>query len=246
MGMLPEKKTPKKTNLSDLTVLLYGMPKCGKSTWCSHADGALFLATEPGLNHLEVFQVPISSGEELQAALAEVARGEHGFKTVVVDTADNAFRFCVDYICAKHGVKHPSDLTFGKGHALVNNEFLRVLNKLAQLPVGVILTSHAQDREVEGRNGTYTKTTPTLPDGARKALLGFVDIIAFVDVEADKGSDGAATTYCRVVRTKPSMHYEAGDRTGRLPEVLPLDYSAFAAALTVEQPARPKSNNSKQ
>jgi hypothetical protein len=75
-------------------------------------------------------------------------------------------------------------------------------------------------------------------------LLGFVDIIAFVDVEADRGQDGAIT-YRRVVRTKPSMHYEAGDRTGRLPEVLPLDYAAFAAALGGERPRPGKTTNGK-
>src|SRR3989339_950641 len=31
--MLPIKKTPPKTNLSDLTVLIYGQSKFGKSTW---------------------------------------------------------------------------------------------------------------------------------------------------------------------------------------------------------------------
>ncbi len=36
----------------------------------------------------------------------------------------------------------------------------------------------------------------------------------------------------RVLRTKPHPTYEAGDRTGRLPELLPLDYSAFNAAFT--------------
>ncbi|GEM_PF-276371 len=216
------------------------------STFCAQIPDALFLATEPGLNHLEVYQVPISNWEQMLDVLNEVAKGKHGFKCLVVDTVDLMFKHCLEYVCNKHGVKHPSDLAYGKGHALVNGEFTRVVTRMAQLGMGLVLTSHAQDREVEGRNGTYTKTTPTLPDGARKALLGFVDIIAFVDVEADKGADGAATTYRRVVRTKPSMHYEAGDRTGRLPEVLPLDYSAFAAALTVEQPPRPKTNNSKQ
>jgi hypothetical protein len=34
----------------------------------------------------------------------------------------------------------------------------------------------------------------------------------------------------RVLRTKPHPTYEAGDRTGRLPEVLPLNYEAFVAA----------------
>ena len=57
--MLPITKSPPKHQLADLTVLLYGPSKIGKSTWCAQADGALFLATEPGLNALNVFQVAI-------------------------------------------------------------------------------------------------------------------------------------------------------------------------------------------
>ena len=33
-------------------------------------------------------------------------------------------------------------------------------------------------------------------------------------------------------RTKPGATYEAGDRTGRLPETLPLDFVEFAKAFT--------------
>ena len=36
----------------------------------------------------------------------------------------------------------------------------------------------------------------------------------------------------RVLRTKPHPTYEAGDRTGRLPEMLPLDYAAFNSAFS--------------
>ena len=62
--MLPTEKSPPKRNLADLTVLAYGPSKIGKSTWCSQAEGAVFLATEAGLNNLEVFQVPITRWEE--------------------------------------------------------------------------------------------------------------------------------------------------------------------------------------
>jgi hypothetical protein len=37
----------------------------------------------------------------------------------------------------------------------------------------------------------------------------------------------------RVIRTKPSLYYEAGDRTGRLPETLDLDFSKFYAAFNM-------------
>ena len=128
--MLPTKTTPQKQNLADLTVLVYGRSKIGKSTWCSHSDGALFLATEPGLNALDVYQVPIRSWDELLASCGEIAEGKHPFKTVIIDTVDNAYRMCSDYICTKFKIEHESDLGYGKGWALINNEFHRVLTKM--------------------------------------------------------------------------------------------------------------------
>ena len=33
-----------------------------------------------------------------------------------------------------------------------------------------------------------------------------------------------------MIRTKPSLYYEAGDRTGRLPETIDLDFGKFLEA----------------
>lgn len=250
--MLPTTKTPPRTLLSDLTVLAWGQQKIGKSSFCSHADGALFLATEAGLNSLDVFQTPISNWDEFLQACAEIAEGKHPFKTIVVDTVDNAYRFCTQYICAKHKIEHESDLGYGKGWALINSEFYRVLNKLALLPYGLFMISHAQEKEIESRTGKYTKMTPTLPDKARKIVLGMVDMILYCDLDVVKNTDGTFTQR-RVIRTKPSLYYEAGDRTGRLPEVFDLDYGKYVevfgdkntASQTVSEPVKPDAAKSK-
>lgn len=227
--MLPKQKTPPKMSLTDLTVLVYGPSKIGKSTWCSGAEGALFLATEAGLNNLEVFQAPIGSWDELLVACKEIAEGQHGFKTIVLDTVDNAYRMCAEHVCQKFKIEHESDLGYGKGYALINNEFHRVLTKLSLLPYGLFLISHSQERELETRTGKLTRVVPTLPDKARKIVLGMVDVILFCDLEVTADADGKRVSR-RVVRTKPSMHYEAGDRTGRLPEVIDLDFVRFVEA----------------
>ncbi len=199
------------------------------STWCSHAEGALFLATEAGLNNLDVYQVPIATWDDLLAAGKEIAEGKHPFKTVIIDTIDNAYRMCAEHVCAKFKIEHESDLGYGKGYALINNEFYRVLNKLALLPCGLFLISHSQEREIETRTGKLTRIVPTLPDKARKIVLGMVDIILFCDLEVTSGADGKPVQR-RVIRTKPHVNYEAGDRTGRLPEILDLDFQKFVAA----------------
>jgi len=248
--MLPTTKTPPKNALSDLTVLVWGGQKIGKSTFCSNAEGALFLATEAGLNSIEAFQSPISTWEEFLQACAEIADGKHSFKTVIIDTVDNAYRICAQYICAKHKIEHESDLGYGKGWALINSEFYRVLNKLAMLPYGLVMVSHAQEKEIESRTGKYTKMVPTLPDKARKIVLGMVDMILYCDLEVTKNPDGTFAQR-RIIRARPSLYYEAGDRTGRLPEVIDLDFKKFLEAFNgnpadAPKPAETKLKNQKE
>ncbi|MDR3741040.1 MAG: ATP-binding protein [Terracidiphilus sp.] len=238
MSILPIAKTQPKPDLADLTVLAYGQTKIGKSTFCSNAEGALFLATEPGLNSLDVFQAPIQSWDDLLNACAEITDGKHPFKTVIIDTVDNAYKFCTDYILKKFKIEHESDLGYGKGYAIVNNEFQRVLTKLAFLPYGLVLVSHAKEIEIETRTGKYNRVVPTLPDKARKIVLGMVDMVLFCDLEVTSGENGEQNIR-RVIRTKPSLYYEAGDRTGRLPETLDLDYAKFLEAYKAAAAARP-------
>lgn len=233
--VLPTEASKPVTELGKQSILLYANPKLGKSTFASKAPGALFFECEPGLNHLEVFKVPTYSWEAFLEACKLVAKGDHNFKTIVIDTVDNAFKMCSDYVCAKHGIEYEGDMGHGKGWALVKNEWHRVLTRLASLPYGLILISHAIDKTIETRTGEYTKTTPSLPDRARNVVLGLVDIILFGDSIAKKDAAGNVTIE-RVLRTKPHPTYEAGDRTGRLPELLPLDYEQFVKAFN--SPAR--------
>ena len=60
-------------------------------------------------------------------------------------------------------------------------------------------------------------------------------MILYCDTVPRKDAAGNVTIE-RVMRTKPNPTYEAGDRTGRLPEMLPLDYDAFVKAFTSAAP----------
>lgn len=254
--VLPTEKTKPVQDLHKILALLYGISKIGKSTLCSRIQNAVFLSTEPGLNNLEVFKLDIGSWEELLEACALLKKGEHAFTTVVVDTADNALLMCRDYIIRKNGIRDLGDDN-NKGHALVNNEFQRVMTKLAQLPYGLFIVSHAAEREIKTRTAKYTKIGPTLSAKASQIAMGLVDLILYCDVEVQTDSDGNVTER-RVIRTKPTSEYEAGDRTGKLPATLPLSYAALleawnkvkgvvpvpangngTAAQPVEQPATP-------
>jgi hypothetical protein len=229
-GLLPTKRTSKKTLLEDLTIAIYGPSKIGKTTWCSQAKDALFLATEPGLNALEVYQVAITSWPQFLEVCAEIEVGDHPFRVVVIDTIDNLHKLAAEHIRHKLGIDHEADAAYGKGFGLVNDELHRTLTKLAFLPYGLILVSHSEEREIPTRTGKVTRIVPSLPDKTRRIMLALVDMILFADFEERRDASGHLQTQ-RVVRTRPTPRYEAGDRTGLLPEVLPLDFAAFTEAL---------------
>lgn len=229
MGLLPTEKTTPKTELSDFVFLLHSPPKLGKTTFAAEFPDAVFLATEQGHNSLSCFKVDVPSWDVLLSVGTELAAGGHGFKSVILDTADNALSACRNYVCKKHNVDHEADLSYGKGYSLILNEFGRVLTKFSMLGLGLVLISHSEVLEITTRTGTTHKIVPSLKSRARKLALGMSDFIFYGDSLVAKDANGAEALQ-RIWRTKPHPNYEAGDRTGRLPDPLPMDFSVFKAA----------------
>lgn len=244
-SLLPTKRTPRKVNIAQQLYFIYGVPKIGKSTFAAQFPDALFLPTEPGLSHLDVYQAPpdgsgITSWAQLLNILQEVAEMRKAsiaqgvkppFQTLVIDTADAAYKLCVAHTCGARKIEHPGDLDRGKGYEFVNNEFERVMRRMMMLGFGVILISHAKEIEVKKGGVKWSKIVSTLPGSGRKIAASLADFILFCDVaEIDDAKAPGGKRRVRVIRTKPSVYYEAGDRQGFLPSVVPLDFGAFSAA----------------
>ena len=249
MITLPTQKSKPQFSMSNLSMLLYGAPKIGKSTFCSRAENALFIATEPGLNHLETYNIRVNSWREFLEAMALIAKGNHPFKTIVIDTVDKLCDFCEQELCAQNNVVSLSDFAFGKGYALYKTEMSRVFQKVFALNMGVILTSHTQLTDVDTPQGRITRWTPTFPKRIQDVIIPMVDIIGFAQNVVSLNEKGERVEE-RVLQTKTSSLWEAGDRTGRLPETIPFKYAIFERELMKSvdakksakkaQPAQPK------
>lgn len=233
MIKLPTKKSKPQFSMEKLSMILYGAPKIGKSTFCSYADDALFIATEPGLNHLETANVFVNSWREFLEVMAALATEKHGFKIIIIDTLDKLCDFCELDICEKAKVQTIGDLGFGKGYTLYKNELKRVFIKVFALNMGVILTSHSQLIDVDTQTGRQTKWMPTFEKRAREIIMPMVDIIGFAQNVVSLNQNGERVE-SRVLQTKTSSIWEAGDRTGRLPETMPFDYKLFEKAIKGE------------
>ena len=231
MSILPTTKSKPKSEMSDFNWIVYGPPKIGKTTLATHFPSALFLATEDGQGAHGCYRVPVNSWADFMNACKELAAGKHEFKTIIVDTIDNLWDLCSAYVCAKRGIEHESELEYGKGFQLVQTEFFRALTRLSMLPYGLVLISHSVDVEIETRTKKYTKSVPSFKRKQQSRLLGMADFILYCDFASVKGSDGE-TTYARVIRTKAAEAYTAGDRTGNMPDPLPLSFDKLSAAFT--------------
>ena len=231
--LLPKAKTPPKASLNDFTILLYGEPKVGKTTFCNAGGQTLFIATEDGQGGLESYRVPVDSWETFLQVLDELKQKGLPYDKVCIDTIDNLYKFCAEWACKKLGVVHQSDATYGKGADTINSEFLRQLTRLSLMPYGLWMISHATEKEIKPRAGaSYTMISPTLPAAARRIVLGMADHILYAarEFETDPKT-GAVIREQRMVHTQGSNYFEAGGRI-TLPAILPLDYAAFEEAFT--------------
>jgi len=237
---LPETMTPPELSLAKQTIFIYGPPGVGKTTFAHkfpNFPNVLFLATEPGLKGLEAYQMPINSWAALQTAYDDIRVDQQSdaprFDTICIDTIDLAYLFCEEVVCNEFNERsiNAGDLGYGKGYAMAKNRIRGMLVAFAQLPCGLILTSHCREKEKDSRTGKYTKMVPALSEKiSYEVVLPMADMVLYAETEAKHDKDGNFIRDERIIRTTPNKFYEAKDRTGRLPAKLPLDYDKFIEA----------------
>jgi hypothetical protein len=224
---LPTEKAGPTLTMEQAKVLLCGPPKIGKSTLASQIDPdhTLFVATEPGLGAIEAFKQDCRTWDEFREIGAALEKGNHPFKTVVIDTIDVLHTFVTEKVCREQRIKHPGDLEYGKGWGLVNDEFRLRIARLAGLGLGVWFVSHSKEVEIRKPGGVVaTRFVPTLSGQPGKFITGFVDFIFFATSEVREDGEH------RVLRTQATEEYEAGGRVS-LPDPLPLNAAALRKAM---------------
>ena len=238
---IPKGKAQPVVDLRRKKILLHSFPKFGKTRWASTIPDSIFLATEPGLGSVEVLRwedengrYVIDSWDKLLVATKEVVDAGR-FSVLIIDTIDIAYELCRQWVCEKHAEEYHTDgkLSYGKGTSLINNEIRRYLTRLGALDMGVVLLGHTVVETVSTRNGDIQRAVPNLPEKVRQPILGLMDLILYGDMEWEQsGKDRIAK---RIVRTKPSPAWEAGDRSGKLPASMGLSWSEMQEAFIQDQ-----------
>ena len=183
---LPEDKSTPSNSLQNYSILIYGKKKIGKSSLAAQFPKTLFLMCEPGGKALELFQVPVKNWRDFEGYV-DLFIADPRFDTAVVDTADYSYEYCMEYVCQKLVIDHPSDEEYGKGWNAVKKEYTRVVNKLLHSGKGVIFISHSKDEEIKTRrNDSYHKVTSSMSKQAKDVLEGLIDIWVSYDYDGKR------------------------------------------------------------
>lgn len=196
--------------IEEATWLIYGSVKIGKTTLLSQFKRPYFLFFEPGGNAISLMKSDLPSWKKLVepgGVRDQLLDSPH--RTIVIDTADRAYKFCYDFVCKRERFTHPNDLKWGEGWIHINKEFEDLCDSFSKNGKTLVFTSHAKDKEFQSRRTgsaalmeEYSKIVPSMTGSCRSFVEGFVDVFAFY------GYFGADRYLC----IRDGEDYEAGTR----------------------------------
>ncbi len=173
---LPADKSVPSDSLQDYSILIYGEKKIGKTSLTAQFEATMSLMTEPGGKAQAMFQQSCRNWKDLRGYTKAFIKDPR-FKTGVVDTADFAYEFCMEHVCKRMVIDHPSDAAYGKGWKAVRAEFQAWVIELLHSGKGVVFISHSKDQEFTTRKGeTFNKVGASMAGQAKEILEGLVDI----------------------------------------------------------------------
>ena len=223
--------------------LFYGPEGIGKSTLAAQMPEPVFIDVDGGTARLPVARLPRPTSWSMLVDEVRAARnGEVPCSTLVIDTADAAEALARAHVMARNGWESIETPGYGKGYALVVEEFSRLLDLLSECVdrgINCVLLSHSVVANITRPDeSTYNAFAPNLIDrkNASNAALAkaWADLVLFLDykvyVETDKSGKGRATGGRRVVRTRHSVTWDAKSRF-ELPEELSLETGEASDAI---------------
>ncbi len=239
--MLTKEKSSKVLELSKQVILVYGRAKIGKSTLASMFPGAWFFATEPGQDWLTVREpTVVNSWENWLSHCAWIEQNRPAtfadgspISTLVIDTYDLLFKMCMDHVCNAMGVGDPGEIPHGGGWARLTKEIERVMSKIARWPYGIILISHARQREFKTRGLKTDRYEPDVGAAGTRWANAAADIILHASIQEyavlnDKNEPTGEIREQRILQCHPSAAAVAGGRMSHLlPVTIPLDYATL-------------------
>ena len=210
MGLI--KKPSELSVKATLSVLVYGQPGIGKTTFGVSAPDAVLFDYDGGVQRINgAHQVPTlqpTSWEDTNAALKEIAEEMPEIKTIVIDTVGKMLDYMSAYIMKNDPKMAMRDGSLSlKGYGVRKTMFINFLKNLAIMGKNVVFIAH----EREERRGDETFKRPEIGGSSANDLIKELDLVGYMYAA---GSE-------RVITFNPAEYYYAKN-TCNLPAAIKL------------------------
>ena len=194
---LPRKRLPA-TQFVPGSILLYGLPKVGKTKLLSELDNNLILDLEKGARMYDVMRVDITKSEQIDEVcndIMKIAAAEkkgYPYKYISLDTVDK-LEDLVDpeqaalYRKKTLGTKEPFtgtsvyDLAYGAGYGMIREGVVQKLAMLEKVCEHLIVVGHVKDKYVGEKAGSVvTETDISLSGKLGGIVAAKMDAIGYV------------------------------------------------------------------
>jgi AAA domain len=229
-----------------LKLLIYGDSGKGKSVLAASADEVpemspvLYINAEAGALSVAKFYpgvhvLPLEKFMDLEKILQELRRGNHPYKTVVVDSLTELHKKSMEKIMVDTVAKDkerdaeiPSQREWGKAGLQVQ----KVIRYFRDLPLHVIFVALEAE---QGEEGSPKTTGPALPGKLLKEVPGYMDVVGrmYTRIVKDEKKEEIVK---RILWTGNHPRILAKDRSAELPALIEnptmtIIYDAFKKAL---------------
>lgn len=197
---------------SELSMLIFGPPKIGKTTFGASAPGSLLIECEPnGARYVSGKVINVSSLDELRAVFKLLKTTPDYCQTIVIDTLDRIAMWVEDEVCAELGLKNIMDAKKGAQHgaqwAEYSSRILLQLEAWKVLKKNIIFLAHTKKAEIDGDGLVINPKTISLYGQTANRVLSIVENVGHM--YARKADTGGTE---RVLSFAPGVAVEAGAR----------------------------------
>lgn len=152
MNLLPKNEL-KKVNITPRIFYIWGESMSGKTFLASKLPAPVILNTDGNGVKISTPSVEIQSWEHFVNLILEIEKGQHTFKTIVIDLVDDIktmmdLAIIEDYNKKKEANKEEAesiaDIPFGRGFAIAKNLWKQLMMRLSKLNYYIVFISHSK------------------------------------------------------------------------------------------------------
>lgn len=209
---LPKTKIPAETQ-DPKYLILFGLPKVGKTTILSTLENNLILDMENGSTYVDALKVKITSLKDLKEVCKAIREAGNPYKYITIDTitaveemakplAINLYQQSPMYSDKYADVKDPTKLPNGSGYAFLRDGIEMIIDMVSKCAPNIIICGHVKDAALNEAAANNVKTLDLIGKISR-ILSAKSDAIGFVHRDENSnlciqfGTDGEVLTGAR-------------------------------------------------